>query len=505
VRHAKDNQRVPKHYYRPERSHCPRCRQVLTRAYPWWRKHVVFLSGRALVVSVGYHCTNPHCADAQEGRMHTSPAAERLTLRGSSFALQVIVQIGYWRFWKRWTITQIHESLTLERALPISEREVLYLVGIFLVLLRCTYHLRLAAHDGYFQRHGLFLAIDALKPEKGNRALYVVRDLKFGLVWHQVSLFSANQSTLEKLLLQPLEALGYRIRGVVSDDEKALRLAIAQRWPHVSHQTCQIHCLCDAAAPMVSADQAFKKALKKAVRAPLYAVCRNLNQLAPADPCAPVLSTYADLIRHTLTEGSKPPFDLGGLRVFADLARLEHSLKRNQEKGGIRSWRNCWRWYSAAEPLPLAIANSSANMLGCWSWNDGWIHRTSRVNRLPRRAASKNRSKNSWQSWQRMPYTIPKMPWWSSTSVRFSSNAGRVCSRATPGRNATAPITTWKRSLGACAPASDKFMVASLCMSSSSATASGPSILTPPSPSAKSWTAAHSSTKPTSMLNMLVS
>jgi len=41
-----------------------------------------------------------------------------------------------------------------------------------------------ASPRAYFRRHALFLAIDALKPEKGNRALYVVRELKVGLVLH---------------------------------------------------------------------------------------------------------------------------------------------------------------------------------------------------------------------------------------------------------------------------------------------------------------------------------
>ncbi len=503
MRRAKDNQQVPTRYYQPERTHCPRCHQVLKRAYPWWRKYVVFLSGRALVVSIGYHCTNPDCPDAQRGRMHTSSAAERLTLRGSSFALEVIVQIGYWRFWKRWTITQIHETLTRERRLLISEREVLYLVGVFLVLLRCTYHLRLTEHDRYFQRHGLFLAMDALKPEKGNRALYVVRELKFGLILHQVSLFSADQSTLEKRLLQPIEALGYRLRGVVSDDEKALRLAIAHRWPHVPHQTCQVHCLRDAATPIVTADQAFKKALKKAIRAPLYAVGRSLNQLAPDDPCYSVLSTYADLIRSTQTEGSKPPFALGGLRVFADLTRLENSLKRNQEKGGIRSWVNCWPWCNAVAPLPLAIGNSSANMVGWWNWNDGLTHRTLQVNPIPHVAPSRNGLRNSWPSWNNMPNSILKMLPWFSTSAGFSANAGRGCSCAMPGRNATAPTMKWKRSLGAYALGNDKFMVASLCTNSSFDTASGPSTLTSRNHSRKSWNAFKSFSKPTSMLNTL--
>ena len=339
MRRAKDNSKVPKRYYRPEQVTCPRCGHRLRRCYPLWRKYIVFLSGRYLVISMGYSCPNPKCM--RPDRVYASPEARGLTLRGSSFALEVIVQIGYWRFWKRWTVTQIHEMLTQERRLSISERQVLYLIGVFLVLLRCTYPLRLEEQAAYFRHHGLFLSIDALKPEKGNRALYVVRELKFGLVLHEVSVFSTGQPTLERRLLQPVKDLGYRIRGVVSDDEKALVRAVAHALPGIPHQTCQLHCLLDAATPIVESDQAFKKALKKAIRAPFYAVCRALEPLAPEDPRSEVLNTYAELIRATLTEGSKPPFALGGLRVFVALTRLEASLERSRQKGGIRCWSNC--------------------------------------------------------------------------------------------------------------------------------------------------------------------
>jgi Transposase, Mutator family len=335
VRRAKDKHHVPKRYYRPEQVSCPQCGQVLKRCYAVGRKYIVFLSGRHLVVSMGYRCATPHCTGRH--RVHVSQVARRLTVRGSSFALEVIGQIGYWRFWKRWTVAQIHAVLTQERHLPISEREVLYLIGVFLVLLRCTYPLRLHARAAYFRRQGLFLAIDALKPEKGNTALYVVRELKFGLVLHVVPLLSADHLTLEGCVLKPLKALGYRMRGVVSDDEKALQIAVAQVFPGVPHQTCQVHCLRDAAAPIAAADGAYKKALKQAIRGPFYAAQRALHRLNPTDPRQVVLSTYADLIRSTLTEGSKPPFALGGLRVFEDLARLDASLRRSRKKGAIRS------------------------------------------------------------------------------------------------------------------------------------------------------------------------
>jgi hypothetical protein len=473
VRRAKDNCQVPKRYYRPERTRCPRCGHGLKRAYPWWRKYVVFLSGRALVSSIGYRCPNPDCLDAQRGRMHTAPAAERLTLRGSSFALEVIVQIGYWRFWQRWTVAQIHAVLTAERHLPISEREVLYLIGVFLVLLRCTYPLRVAERATYWRRHGLFLSIDALKPEKGNRALYVVRELKFGLVLQVVAVLSATHTALETRVLQPVKALGYRMRGVVSDEEPALCRAVAQMWPGVAHQTCQWHCLRDAAAPLVAADQAFKKALKQAIRGPLYVVCRTLDPLAPADPRSLVLTTYADLIRATLTEGSKPPFALGGLRVFEDLARLDASLQRSRQKGAIRFWTTCWPWCSDACPSPLAIGNSNASADGWWNWSGGLIRQRSMDSRAPVASKCSNRSRRFWQSCSNTPSISRKMQRWSPILALPLPNAGHGSSPVMPGLSGIAPTMSWKRSLVGYVPVSVKSTGISPLTTLSSATASG--------------------------------
>jgi hypothetical protein len=432
---------------------------------------------------------------AQRKQTFGSRAAQALTVRGSSFALEVIVQIGYWRFWKRWTVTQIHEVLTQERQLPISEREVLYLIGVFLVLLRCTYPLRLAERATYFRRHPLFLSIDALKPEKGNTAFYVVRELKFGLVLQVTPLLSANHPTLERRVLEPVKALGYRIRGVVSDDEQAIVLAVAHVFPDARHQTCQSHCLRDAATPIVEADQALKKALKQAIRAPFYTVCRELSQLEPEDPCQAVLNTYAELIRSTLTEGSKPPFALGGLRVFEDLTRLEASLARNQKKGAIHSWLNSWPWFNAGEASRLSIGGSSANETGWSNWTGGSTRRQI-ANRARLSAGLSVRLKTTWPNWKRMPNSIPAKPAWSRTSVPPSANAGLGSLPATPGLNVIGPTTIWKPSLVACVPASAKFMVASRYTSSSCAMGSGPSSLIPPKLLTKSCNAFSNLTKP---------
>jgi len=95
VRRAKDKRHVPKRYYRPEQVSCPQCGQVVKRCYAVGRKDIIFLSGRYFVVSLGY---GAQIACAWRNRVYVSQEARRLTVRGSSFALEVIVQIGYWRF-----------------------------------------------------------------------------------------------------------------------------------------------------------------------------------------------------------------------------------------------------------------------------------------------------------------------------------------------------------------------------------------------------------------------
>jgi hypothetical protein len=473
---------------------------VLKRWYQVWQKHIVFLHGREWVVNMAYRCPNPRCAEPE--RVYVSQEARRLTVRGSSFALEVIVQIGYWRFWHRWTVTQIHAVLTQDRRVPISKREVLYLIGVFLVLFRCTYHLRVAAHAAAFRRQGIFVAIDALKPEKGNSALYVVRELKLGLVLHEATLLTADHRTLATRLLQPVKDLGYRVRGIVSDEEKALVLAVAQTFPGVAHQTCQIHCLREAATPLANADRAFKKALKHAIRGPFYAAARALQaQLSADEPRGEVLRTYAELIRSTLTEASKPPFALGGLRVFEDLQRLEASLKRSRQKGGTRSWLSWWLWLRFASPLPFAIGNSNVSEAGWWNWTGVSTPQTWRGNRARPAHRSSATSKSFWPSWRTTLRPVPKTPRWSPRSARAFASAGDASSSVMRGPNATAPTMTWKLSLGACGLASGKFRAANRSTSLSSAMGPGPSSSIRRNPTRTSYSAVGSLTKPSLIKN----
>ena len=64
-----------------------------------------------------------------------SRQAETLHLKYRRFSRELVVQIGYHRFWRHQTMYEIHDWLTQELHLVISVREVANLLIDFLALL----------------------------------------------------------------------------------------------------------------------------------------------------------------------------------------------------------------------------------------------------------------------------------------------------------------------------------------------------------------------------------
>jgi hypothetical protein len=105
--------------------------------------------------------------------------AEQISPKGSSFGFDVIVQVGRWRFWDHRTLDEIAALLKALR-LPVSRRQILYLIGDFLALLRAAQPAKIEALRTYFQRHGLVISLDGMEPEQGNEMLCIVREGHLG-------------------------------------------------------------------------------------------------------------------------------------------------------------------------------------------------------------------------------------------------------------------------------------------------------------------------------------
>lgn len=249
MRIAKDNTQVPRRYYRPTLRRCPYCRRKLKRYCTLWHKFLVTLEGRFQVFSQSYHCDNPACLHSDI--IYRSAETEALGLPGCSFGMDVIVEVGYHHFWMRRTVPEIHTAL--KEQIPISERQVSNLLINFLALLRAAQPARIEQlRSQWAKLGGLILSIDGMQPEKGNPALYVAREVQLDVTLVAEILESGDHKTIQAKLLDPIKGLSLPIRGVVSDAQEPIRLAVEQALPDVPHQNCQYHCLREAVRPTLA-------------------------------------------------------------------------------------------------------------------------------------------------------------------------------------------------------------------------------------------------------------
>ncbi len=337
MRKAKNNQDVPNRYYRPVSKICPRCGARLRRRCTLWHKYLVTLAGRAHVFSLGYICQRSRCSQT----VYRSGEAELLSPKGSSFGFDLIVQIGWWRFWEHRALDEIAAQLKAKH-LPVSRRHILNLIGDFLALLRAAQPAKIEAQRAYFKRHGMVLSLDGMEPEQGNEMLFVVREANLDLTLIADTLYSSRADLISRKLLEPIKALGFRIRAVVSDADKNIRRAVEASLPGCPHQACQVHCLCDASEFIFAADRAMKTDLRRDIRAKLRPLNRTLSQAPQDNPVVTVLTDYCEALRDALRADGIAPFKLAGLNLYDELQRLETSLHRCKKKGSIPSCWPCW-------------------------------------------------------------------------------------------------------------------------------------------------------------------
>lgn len=334
MQNLNESAKVPRRSYRPKQRLCPICHSVLKRSHILWRKRLILLTGPVDVTSRAYRCPDTTCAGANE--KHFSEEAETLHLKHRRFGRDVIVHVGYRRFWYHQTMYEIHDWLTQDLGLTVSERQVLNLIADFLALLRAAQPAKVRAQLKTLKRW--IVGLDGMQPEKGNACLYIVRELQLDLTLLAENLDDSSDTTIRARLLQPLKGLaremGLSWHGVVSDAQESIRTAVSKDLPGVPHQACQSHCLRDAGDLTFQADRNMKKRLKASFRQRLRRVERRIEPLPETDSYRPVLADYAHAMHSTLLEGGVAPFELGGVRVFDDLTALATSLARCQEKGG---------------------------------------------------------------------------------------------------------------------------------------------------------------------------
>lgn len=277
--------RRPKHFTIQERIHyscelntCPACgtRLVTCRHYRW-AKPVQMLDRVVYVTNRPKRCPNSACAAAPT--TYGSAAAQAVALPNSSYGLDVIAQLGWWRDHEQLSGAQLHARL--HGRVQISRRSVNLLLTHYRLLVASAEHLKQPALAATVQTHGgLLLSLDGLEPEGAQEQLWVVREVLSDTILLAGWLPRVTQATLQELLAPVVELLTtnqWPLLATVSDKQQVVELALTTLWPQVPHQWCQAHYLRQAAEPIMAHDQAFQVDLRRDVR---QAVRPSLRQVA---------------------------------------------------------------------------------------------------------------------------------------------------------------------------------------------------------------------------------
>jgi len=241
------------------------------------------------------------------------------SLKYYQFSLDVIAKVGHLYFKEHQTIDQITQTL---RKLHISRSEINLLCQAYLALIKADRQQDNAFLEKLQKNGGIILAIDGVQPEKGNETLWILKDHQTGETLLARNLQSADKDSIATLLRQ-VKALGIPVKGVISDGQRSIRLAVAAEFPGVPHQLCHFHFLRNIARPISEMDRALKVDLKKKVRGikPIekQAACQT-------DKKSQLILQYCRAIRFALQDDGCYPLEPGGLKLYRRLTTIQQSL-----------------------------------------------------------------------------------------------------------------------------------------------------------------------------------
>ncbi len=305
---------------------CAACGQLMWNAYD--NHHTVI--GLEDVVHLRLKvrwCVNSGCA-----RYHKPYRPEeegRWALPNHEFGLDVIAQIGTWRYQEHRSVPEMHQRL-VEHGVAISERSVTNQLARYDELVALSLRQSAPLHQRLVEQGQVILALDGLQPDVGHEVLWVIRDCLSGEIPLARALLSATQDDLAALLGEVIAQLPVPVVGVVSDGQRSIRKAVGKAIPEVAHGLCHFHSLREAVRLIYEADRHAKKELKKRVRG-IRALERQVE--GRDDPSGIATLGYCQAVRSALTDDGLPPLDAAGLRLQERLIHISESLARVAKKG----------------------------------------------------------------------------------------------------------------------------------------------------------------------------
>jgi hypothetical protein len=145
--------------------------------------------------------------------------------------------VGTLRYAQHRSLPDIHQELG-RRRIVIAPRTVQHLVERYETLMALSLRSMTRLHTITQPQGRVILALDGLQTDVGPEVLWVVRDCLSTAVLLARRLLSATQDDLATLLREVKAAMPVPIVGLITDGQHAIRAAVQQALPDVSHRLC---------------------------------------------------------------------------------------------------------------------------------------------------------------------------------------------------------------------------------------------------------------------------
>jgi hypothetical protein len=320
-------------------------------------RYLVTLSGTVRLIRHVLKCPREDCTEREKRWRPEEEGA--LVLPHYTFALEVVARIGELRYRQQATIGEIASELGKE-GVRISVKEVQLLSEVYLALVETVIKDDQQVLEQLREQGGIVLSIDGVQPEKGNETLWLLRDLESGRVLLARNLLSSGSQELRPLLGEVKE-LGVPIRGVISDKQESVCLAVERELPGVAHQLCQFHYLRDVAQPVCEADRRLKKGLKQRVRGIRDVERQTASQ---ASDEAQITRRYCLAVREVMRDDGKYPLEPAGLTLYDKLSQIRASLDRALSKRGSQKLQRLRLILDSISSL----TEQYTRLVIAWSW-----------------------------------------------------------------------------------------------------------------------------------------
>lgn len=313
-------------WVRFDRGVCKECGEYLYFKYHG-NPRTLNMEGRIeSIINCYYECRNQECNNEEIVVAKHPEIMYKKLYSKSTFALVI-----YLRYIKKCSVNQILEEQ------PYLKKGMCYeMINTYRAAARVRADERIA--QKFPPGSKIRVSIDAMEPEKGQPALYTVREVSEDELLGARFLEDSSADAIYGLLKEIEEKYGVKFVGFVSDKQTGIVAMRDKYYPKISHQYCVVHFLNNVTKEIREIDNTLKKDLRSDVRnINTFATIKKKARSQTSDLAENELTVLSDTRRALLAvvnQKKKDKFELVGTAIFENLSKANDWLCdfRNQER-----------------------------------------------------------------------------------------------------------------------------------------------------------------------------